>query len=100
MYTITLKNGTKIENLGFDGSNYVSDTELDSSVFTEDNLAKVTVNDGTNENEYTDLVFVQQILHEGKYLITFRVKSIAEKLNDNLTNVQVALAEIYESMLS
>lgn len=99
MYTLTLKNGSTFEFSDIEGTNYVSATKVDDSQFTEENLAKVTLSDGTTENEMTDLMFVQQIEHEGKYLTTFRDKTEREKMNEALTDLQVALAEVYESMM-
>lgn len=107
MYTITLSNGTKLKNLDMNGSNYVSKTKVDESIFTSANLATMTVSDGETETTYTDVVFIQQMeWADGTFYLAFREKTREEKLveaitanTDSMTDLQVALAEVYEMIL-
>lgn len=107
MYTITLSNGTKLKNLDMNGSNYVSKTKVDESIFTSANLATMKVSDGETETTYTDVVFIQQMEWvDGTFYLTFREKTREEKLveaitanTDSMTDLQVALAEVYEMIL-
>ena len=107
MYTITLANGTKLKNLNMNGSNYVSKTKVDESIFTSANLATMTVSDGEIETTYTDVVFIQQMeWADGTFYLAFREKTREEKLveaitanTDSMTDLQVALAEVYEMIL-
>lgn len=70
MYTITLKDGTKLENLDMNGNNYVSKTEIDTTIFTNDNLSKIVVSDGETETTYENMKFIQQTKYsDGYYFI-------------------------------
>ena len=106
MYTITLANGTKLTGLDMNGTNYVSKEKVDESIF-KDNLSTMKVSDGETETTYTDMVFIQQMeWADGTFYLTFREKTKEEKLvaaiaanANSVTDVQVALAEVYEMML-
>jgi hypothetical protein len=105
MYTVTLADGTKLTNLSVNGTNFVSKKKIDESIFT-DNLSTITVSDGKTENTYNDIIFIQQMELDGKYYIAFREKFAEEKLLETIaanestvTDIEVALAEIYEMML-
>lgn len=103
-YTITLADGTTLDNLGINGTNYVSETEVDTSIFTDSNLSKVTISDGTNTDEYENLVFIQQMKwQDGTYYLAFRKQTEREKIvkiitdnSSSLVDVQEAIAELYE----
>ena len=65
------------------------------------------VSDGETETTYTDMVFIQQMeWADGTFYLAFREKTKEEKLvaalnatSDSVTDVQVALAEVYEMVL-
>lgn len=102
MYTITLADGKQITNLELNGTNYVSEVKIDEHIF-EHNLSTMKVSDGEIENTYTDMIFVQQMEIDGKYYLAFRVKTQTEKLAEiikknasSVTDMQMALAEVYE----
>ena len=105
-YTITLADGTQLTNLEMNGSNYVSKVRVDESIF-ENNLSTMTVSDGETVETYRDMVFVQQMpWGDGTFYLAFREKTQREKLlaaiaqnADGLTDVQLALAEVYEMIL-
>lgn len=80
MYTITLKNGTKIEDLDLNGNNYVSSVKIDESVFTTENLSQVVVNDGENETTYVDMKFIQQVKYEDGYYFILAEMTENDKL--------------------
>lgn len=97
IYTITLADGRKIENLTMNGSNFVSKTQVDESVF-EENLSTVIVSDGENEETYTDVVFIQQMKWvDGTYYLAFRKKTPMEKLIENIGSVS-GVAEMKETL--
>ena len=105
MYTITLTDGQKIEQLGLNGTNYVSGTKVDESIFKE-NLKTMTISDGKVETTYHDMVFVQQMEYEGKFYLAFREKEPEEILEEqlkqsqqNVTDLQMALADVYELII-
>lgn len=102
MYTITLADGKQITNLELNGTNYVSEVKIDEHIF-EHNLSTMKVSDGEIENTYTDIIFVQQTEIDGKYYLAFRAKTQTEKLAEiikknasSVTDMQMALAEVYE----
>lgn len=109
-YTITLADGQQLTELELNGSNFISNTKVDESIF-EDNLETMTVSDGENKTVYHDVEFIQQMQwSDGTYYLAFRelseqektMKSIQESLSDSdssVTDLQVALTEIYEMML-
>lgn len=106
MYTITLANGTKLTGLDMNGTNYVSKEKVDETIF-EDNLSTMKVSDGETETTYTDMVFIQKMeWADGTFYLAFREKTKEEKLvaalnatSNSITDVQVALAEVYEMVL-
>ena len=106
MYTITLANGKKLTGLDMNGTNYVSKEKVDETIF-EDNLSTMKVSDGEAETTYTDTVFIQQMeWADGTFYLAFREKTKEEKLvaalnatSNSITDVQVALAEVYEMVL-
>ena len=106
MYTITLADGRKLTGLDMNGTNYVSKEKVDETIF-KDNLSTMKVSDGETETTYTDMVFIQQMeWADGTFYLAFREKTQQEKIlevitaNANgLTDVQVALAEVYEMIL-
>ena len=106
MYTITLANGKKLTGLDMNGTNYVSKEKVDETIF-KDNLSTMKVSDGETETTYTDMVFIQQMeWADGTFYLAFREKTQQGKIlevitanTNGLTDVQVALAEVYEMIL-
>ena len=106
-YTITLADGRQLTGLGMNGDNFVSMTKVDESIFA-DNLSTMTVSDGTSETVYNDVEFIQQMpWSDGTWYLAFRemtplektAKILAEMIEENessVTDIQLALAEIYE----
>ncbi len=107
MYKITLADGTIIEFADLNGTNFVTQnqTEIDTSIFTDENLVSgtITKDDGSIE-EFRNWSFIQQQKQlTGEYYICFRQKTEAE-LEAELqeareTELQEALVELYEMML-
>lgn len=111
MYTIQLADGRKLEGLGRNGSNYISQTKVDVGIFT-DNLSTMTIRDEDTGEEivlHDAELIAQQRWADGWYLC-FRELSPQEKTliaikqalasnADSMTDIQVALAEVYEMIL-
>ena len=99
MYTITLSDGRKLENLAVNGTNFVSKTKVDEKIF-QNNLAAVVISDGKTERAYKNLVFVQQMeWADGTYYLAFREKTRMELLTEeiNLTRLdeqEAALVDV------
>lgn len=93
--TITLADGTKLENLGLNGNNYISDEEIDSAVF-EDNLHRVEIRDSeTGETTVLhDAELVQLVKYDEEYWFIFREKSPEEADIEALNAAIIELAEI------
>lgn len=77
IYTLTLEDGSKIENLHLNGNNFVSETEIDPEIF-DGNLGSVTINDGERDMIYKNLALVQITQIRGKHYIFLREISKAE----------------------
>ncbi len=107
MYTIKLANGTVLENLELNGNNYISDTILEDSVF-EGGLSEVVItNDKGHSMTYKDVILVHNEVEDNKSWFVIRPKTKQEKVlesinnainssDSNITDIQLALAEIYE----
>ena len=108
MYTIKLTDGTKIEHLEINGNNYISDTKIDESIF-ENNLSLLTIineDDGEETILRNAIVGQQQEWGDGKFYLIFAEKTreqllneIIEKYSNNITDIQLALTDIYEMIL-
>lgn len=102
MYTITLSNGTALSGLVLNGNNFIAPNEIADSVF-DGNLGTVTISDGEKEDVYADMVLLSNIVRDGQSWIVFGRKSEEEKrqeaINRSFTDLQLALAEVYEMML-
>lgn len=81
MYTITLHDGTKLENLELNGNNFIAKGVIEDSVFT-DNLATVVITDGTTTNNYTDMALVINRVENGRSRFVLREKTEQEKMEE------------------
>lgn len=81
MYTITLHDGTKLNNLELNGNNFIAEGVIEDSVFT-DNLATVSINDGNTTETYTDMVLVINRVDGGRSWFVLREKSEQEKMEE------------------
>lgn len=98
MYTMTLSDGTKLENLELNGNNWISSKKLTDKDF-EGKLNKVTVTDRKSTQEYERQLLVQITEVDGKYWFVLRGKTKQEEIEESITATQVALADVYEQML-
>jgi len=110
MYTITLNDGTKLENLELNGNNYISDSVIDASIF-EENLESVSISDGEKTENFSDMKLMSlRVDKDGRSWIVLGEKTQYEKAMEHLnmmadtsansiTDIQVALAEVYEMIL-
>ena len=109
MYKITLHDGTVLDNLELNGNNFISEKVIDDSVF-DGNLDTVTISNGETTKTYTDMKLMSNRVDGGKSWFVLGEKTEQEKamerlvaaLNVNaesITDVQLALAELYEMIL-
>lgn len=104
-YEIKLADGRKLTGLTKNGDNFISKTQVDESMF-EDNLATMTVSDGEIEEVYHNVELIQQVEEDDGWHLAFRELSPQERFNklvmensDSITDVEVALAEVYEMLI-
>lgn len=104
MYKITLADGTALENLVLNGNNFIAQTAVDDAVF-KGNMATVTITnleDGTAE-QIEDGVLISNIVRDGKSWLVLGQKSAEQKrletIDRTFTDLQMALAEVYEMMI-
>lgn len=105
MYKIKLPK-TEIAELRLNGNNFISDTEVGMSMFEDLSSVEITDTDTGISKTFTDmrLIHVTQVGKE--FWFALEEKSPYEKAiesirtnSDDLTDVQMALAEIYEMMI-
>ena len=104
MYKITLADGTELNDLVLNGNNFIAQTAVSDAVF-KGNMATVTMTnleDGTTE-QIEDGVLLSNIVRDGCSWIVLGQKSEEEKRLDTIdsafTDLQMALAEVYEMVL-
>ena len=104
MYKITLADGTELNDLVLNGNNYVASTAVDDAIF-KDNMTIVTItnlDDGTAE-QIEDGVLLSNIVRDGKSWLVLGQKSAEQKrletIDRTFTDLQMALAEVYEMMI-
>lgn len=109
MYQMTLHDGTVLDDLELNGNNFISEKVLDDSVFSG-NLDTVTISNGETTETYTDMKLLNNRVDGGKSWFVLGEKTDQEKAMERLltslsanaesiTDVQLALAEIYEMIL-
>ena len=110
MYTITLNDGTKLSNLELNGNNFIATEVLADSVF-QGKLSSVTFTDGKTTKTYKDMVLMSNIVNDGRswFILaektaqvkaTEKMSALLEATANSITDVQIALAEVYEMMIS
>lgn len=84
--TLVLSDGTELTGFTENGNNYITNTKIDESVFT-DKLSILTIKyENGNETVLEDAYLVQQVTYdEGKtYWLCFAQKTVMEKLLDRI----------------
>lgn len=77
IYKITLADGSVIDNLKLNGSNYISETPIDEAMFAY-NCSPVTISDGVTEENHPSMELVQITESSGKYWFVLRDYSTEE----------------------
>ena len=98
MYTIKLYDGTVLDNLELNGNNFISNTIIPGSVF-ENNLKTVEVFDGENTQILTDQFLAANRVIDNKSWFVIIDKTPEMKREEEMTDLQLALVELYESLL-
>ena len=94
-YTITLADGRKIENLTMNGTNFVSQTKIDETIF-KNNLSTVKI----NEKEYHNLTFLQQMEWEDGtwYFILIEETADSEESNEKIKELEAKVTELSDAL--
>ena len=100
MVKLQFPNGTIIENLKLNGNTFVSEEKVDESLFA-DTISELTVIEDNETSIMHNVIFVNQVKYDdGWYLaLTELSKEEVEKkeLMDSITELQLAIVEMYES---
>ena len=111
MYTVKLADNTQLGNLELNGNNFISNTEITEDMFAGKLGTVEVTNHETGEVEnYTDMELVQVTTVKGQYWFILREPSAQEKKfkelqstikssASDITDIQVALAEVYELIM-
>lgn len=94
MYTITLNDGTKLENLELNGNNFIAPGIIEDSVF-EGNLDTVTITDGKTTDTYTDMRLMSNRVDKGRSWFVLGEKTAQEKKEEAMSR---QLAEMQKAM--
>lgn len=70
-YSITLSNGTVINDLKLNGNNFVSKSELTEEIFAG-NCSPVVINDGESDETHNNMTLVQITQVEDEYWFILR----------------------------
>ena len=93
-YSVTLSDGTKLDDLALNGNNFVSSTKLTEADF-KDKMSKVTITDDDGKaKDYTDMVLVQvtQVGGESRFIL-------GEKAQDDVSKLQAAVAALTDMIM-
>ncbi|MBD5834701.1 hypothetical protein [Lactobacillus delbrueckii] len=93
-YSMTLSDGTKLDNLALNGNNFISSVKVTEDDF-KDKLSKVTITDDDGKaTDYTDMVLVQltQVGDESWFIL-------GEKAQDDVSKLQAAVATLTDMVM-
>ena len=97
MYKIILADGTTIDNLELNGNNFIPETPIDTNIFNG-NLDKISIIDSEgNIEELNDcsIVFAEVA---GNQSFIIAEKSSEEKRDERVTNTEVDIVTLEETM--
>ena len=86
MHTVTLQDGTVLDNLTLNGNNYISDTLIDDAVF-ESNLDTVTINDGESTQVHENMKLIANQAYDGKSWFVIGEKTEKDMLMQELVDL-------------
>ncbi len=98
MYTITLNNGTKLENLTLNGNNFISEKIIDDAVF-DGNLKRVEISDGEKTTVYEDMFLASNRVDGGKSWIVLLEKTDEMKRQEQIEELKVQNETLLQCIL-
>lgn len=100
MVILKLDNGKVIDNLKMNGTNFVSETEIDETMFS-DIIKEICVIEDGRTYYLHNVEFIQQVKYADGYYFVLREMTpdeiLRKQLMDSITDVQMAITEMYES---
>lgn len=98
MYTITLNNGTKLENLTLNGNNFISDKIIEDATF-DGNLKRVEISDGADTKVYEDMFLASNRVDGGKSWIVLLEKTDEMKRQEQIEELKVQNETLLQCIL-
>lgn len=98
MYTITLNNGTKLENLTLNGNNFISEKIIEDAVF-DGNLERVEISDGENTTVYEDMFLASNRIDGGKSWIVLLEKTDEMKRQEQIEELKAQNETLLQCIL-
>lgn len=98
MYTITLNNGTKLENLTLNGNNFISEKIIEDAVF-DGNLKRVEISDGENTTVYENMFLASNRVDGGKSWIVLLEKTDEMKRQEQIEELKVQNETLLQCIL-
>lgn len=98
MYTITLNDGTKIQNLTLNGNNFISDEIIEDAVF-DGNLDRVEISDGEKTTVYEDMFLASNRVDGGKSWIVLLKKTDEMKRQEQIEALKTQNDMLLECLL-
>lgn len=98
MYTITLNNGTKLENLTLNGNNFISEKIIEDAVF-DGNLKRVEISDGEKTTVYENMFLASNRVDGGKSWIVLLEKTDEMKRQEQIEELKVQNETLLQCIL-
>lgn len=98
MYTITLNNGTKLENLTLNGNNFISEKIIEDAVF-DGNLKRVEISDGEKTTVYEDMFLASNRFDGGKSWIVLLEKTDEMKRQEQIDELKAQNETLLQCIL-
>lgn len=109
MYTVKLPNGT-LTNLELNGNNYIASEVVSDEMFSDLSSVQIIDEDTEQVATYTDMKLIKNTAIDGRSWFILAEKTTSEKFvetvnsaiesnSNDLTDVQMALADLYEMII-
>ncbi|XJZ57288.1 hypothetical protein ACIA3Y_04835 [Lactobacillus delbrueckii subsp. bulgaricus] len=98
-YTVTLSDGSKLENLTLNGNNFISTTAITENQFDDGKLKSVVITDSEGKEEKHEDMFLVQVTHPSDQEWWF---ILADKSEDQIKKEQLeqSIATLTDMMMS
>lgn len=102
-YTLKFADGSTLTNCSLNGNNWISTEKIEADFFTDDKLKEVTATGSEGDTiKFTDAFLVQVMQYGDEYWFILAEKTEEQKVQEaytaTVTDLQLAIADLYESM--